>query len=268
MCSLETVFIKIAEAAGDPELIAKRRTERRALVSPGTAAGTELATAVRARPLAPTPGTAPAVAAVSQDTGGADPPASASAGAPPGNGPSGGGTALRAGTITRAAGEKLGMDLAATVGVDGIRVEAVYEGYAAYRSRALLAGDVIVSVNGTRIAGLARADVMSLLAQATGTVELEINDAAQMTGAQQGGVLASAIPSRPVAMATASALPMTSTRTPAELEGAHDGAHALSDPHNVLGFQSSFARTPFRLQFNAVARKSRIMLRRQWASTW
>ena len=141
-----------------------------------------------ARPIGSSPATAAAVATRgSRHASDAD--------APSHSGGARGGATLRTGTITRVAGEKLGMDLAVAVDATGIRIDAVYEGYAAHRSELeLRAGDVLVSVNGRRLAGLARADVIRLLGQAVGQVEVQVDGSALMVDDEPIGVPMGASP--------------------------------------------------------------------------
>jgi len=88
-------------------------------------------------------------------------------------------TALRKATISRLQGEKLGLDLASEMCPAGIAITNVHPGFAAHKSRAVHAGDVIVSVNGTSLASKSRDEVFEILGAATSQWTLGLDGSAR-----------------------------------------------------------------------------------------
>ena len=218
MCTLETVFISIAEAAADPE---HQRLQRAQGAVPQPQ---------QTLPAAPAP--TPAIELLDGAR-----PAGANAMTYSGNiSPS---SPVREIRIPRAAGQKLGLDLEDKKGK--VLVKVVHPGYAAATSGLIAVKDVITHIGGEPVAGKKKDGVYRMIGAIQGDEIVMTIDASAR--ASRGG------PSSPPASPPPSPPNATSSTAP-------PGHFDMADPHGVLEGFLPFKKTPFRTQFRAVSRKN------------
>ena len=183
---------------------------------------------------------------------------------PPPSPPAAGGDAVREVQISRAPGQKLGLDMKDQKGK--VVITLVHEGFAAAASGLVAEKDIITHVAGESVAGKKRADVIALISAIQGDIiTLTIDTSKRAAPRAAPRAVSSTGGSSPVPVA-----PPTGGGAAAPNGGgaALAGAERFIsddglDTHGVLDGTLQFKPTPFGTQFFAVARKNLLFQRRQ-----